>query len=306
MLNNSAVIFNIQRFSVHDGPGIRTTVFLKGCPLRCKWCHNPESINPFLEIVYDQAKCVHCFKCNETCPEDALAQHSNGIHLERKRCINCGKCANICYSRALELIGSFMTVEEVMTEIQKDMPFYKNSGGGLTASGGEPLMQATFVADLFREAQEKSIHTTLDTTGYAKWAVLCQVLKHTDLILYDFKALDAGRHQKLTGVSNDLILKNLERLSRENRRIIVRIPIIPGYTFIDPENDAQNIAEYLQGLESINRVDLLPFHHLAKQKYINLGREEAITFDPPSSEYLGRIINVLASHQITVSIGGLL
>lgn len=193
-----------------------------------------------------------------------------------------------------------------MTKAERDFLFYKNSGGGLTASGGEPLMQAPFVAELFRKAHEKGIHTSLDTSGYAKWAVLSQVLEQTDLILYDLKTLDADRHRKLTGISNSVILENLERLSGENIPIFVRIPIIPSYNFVDAEIDARNISEYLQGLESesIKRIDLLPFHRLASQKYINLSREEIVALAPPTTDYIGRIRTIFASDHIAVSIGG--
>jgi len=303
---NSALIFNIQRFSIHDGPGIRTTVFLKGCSLRCPWCHNPESINPFPEITYNESKCIKCDNCLELCPVEAISPSQNGISIDRKKCDGCGKCVEICYSGALELCGKYRKIEEIMAEVKRDIPFYKNSNGGVTASGGEPLAQANFVANFFKQAREEGIHTALDTSGYAEWTTFRKVLNNADLVLYDVKTMDPKRHKTLTGVSNDLILANLEKTCREGIPIFIRIPVIPKYNFVNVEEDAKKIADFLHGLDGVKRVDLLPFHRLGKSKYLMLGRNYIVDIKPPDKEYVERIKKILESNGLKVSIGGLL
>jgi pyruvate formate lyase activating enzyme len=303
---NSALIFNIQRFSIHDGPGIRTTVFFKGCPLKCQWCHNPESINPFPEIAYRESRCIKCYKCIEVCPTEALSRSQSGITIDREKCDGCGKCAEMCYSGALELCGRYMKIEEVMAEVTRDLPFYKNSSGGLTASGGEPLAQANFVADFFARAREEGIHTALDTSGHAQWATLRKVLDHTDLVLYDIKTMDSERHKMLTGVPNKLIPANLERMCGEGIPVVVRIPLIPNYNIVNVKEDVKEIADFIQGLKTVKRVDLLPFHRLGKSKYLMLGRKCVVDIEPPDKEYVENVRKIVASSGIEVSIGGLL
>ncbi|MFX0065282.1 MAG: glycyl-radical enzyme activating protein [Candidatus Hermodarchaeota archaeon] len=303
--DNIGLIFNIQRFSIHDGPGVRTTVFFKGCPLRCQWCHNPESINPFPEIMYNKSKCIQCYKCLDICPVDALSQTQNGIAIDRGKCDGCGKCAEECYSGALELCGKHMKIEEVMTEVNRDILFYKNSNGGVTASGGEALAQPNFVANFFRKCREAGIHTVLDTSGYAKWEIYKKVLNYTDLVLYDIKTMDPERHKRLIGVSNDLILANLARTNEEGIPTIIRIPLVLNYNIVNVKEDIKEISDFIQELSLVKRVDLLPFHHLGKSKTLMLGQKYTMDIETPDKEYVEKIREVLTSNGIKVSIGGL-
>ncbi len=298
------LVFNIQRFSIHDGPGIRTTVFFKGCPLRCLWCANPESINPFPEIMFNEAKCIKCYKCINVCPFRAIIQHFDKVIINREICDGCGECMNVCYSGALNLCGKYMSLEEVLNEVRRDIPFYQASNGGVTASGGEPLMQHEFVKELFKIAYEEGISTALETSGHAPWKALSSVLKHTDLILYDLKAVDSKVHEEMTGVTNKLILENLKRASLEAIPIIIRIPIIMGYN-IATEEDIHKIGSFLSKLKGIERVDLLPYHKFGEIKYRFLGREYKVKAKPLNKEFISNLKGIIESYGYKTSIGGL-
>jgi pyruvate formate lyase activating enzyme len=306
--NNKGLIFNIQGYSIHDGPGIRTTVFMKGCPLRCKWCANPESMNPFSEVSHTYEKCVKCYRCIEICPYGAISIPKEGefISINRAVCVDCKEylCAKGCYQGALEIVGSYITAEELLNEVKKDSLFYRNSGGGVTLSGGSPLSQSGFALQFLKGCREKGIHTTLDTAGYAPWETLREILDYTDLVLYDIKHMNPAVHEELTGVSNEQTLKNLEAsLSLNKVSIVIRIPVIPGYN--DSKENTEATARFVKELGA-KEVNLLPYHRLAISKYARLGREYPLGEDilPPSNAEMEKIKNIYESYNLCCSIGG--
>lgn len=262
-------VFNIQRFSLQDGPGIRTTVFLKGCPLRCLWCSNPESQNSFIEVAHRDTICRKCGKCIEACKAGAISFTGKGTKTNRKLCRNCGKCIEVCAFGARRFYGEKKSVEEVYREVIRDKPFYQNSDGGITASGGEPLLQADFIAELFKRSRENNIHTCLDTCGYAHADAWRKVLPYTSLVLYDLKLMDPSAHLKWTGKSNIKILRNLKLVAASGVPVVVRIPVIPGIN--DSKEKMEAAARFCTG-NGINVVNLLPYHRFGEGKYAMLDR----------------------------------
>lgn len=267
----SGWVFNIQRYSIQDGPGIRTTVFLKGCPLTCHWCSNPESQGLHPQLFYFDTQCTGCHRCLEACPNGATLLGSNGkIVIDRRLCKACGVCADACLSGARVISGSLMTIDEVVNVVEKDSLFYRNSDGGVTFSGGEPLYQPAFLLELLKKCQRKGFHTCLDTCAYIQWEVLEEALDYVDLVLFDVKHMDPEKHREVTGVDNHLILDNLKRMAKMGKEIIVRIPLLP-----DINDSAENInalGNFTSQL-SLKRVDLLPYHKLGVKKYERLGME---------------------------------
>lgn len=263
-------IFNIQKFSIHDGPGIRTVVFFKGCPLRCKWCSNPESQIAHIQIFWNREKCLHCKLCKTHCPTDSISFENNSFHLKHNICTGCMTCINQCPVKALEYVGKQMTLEKVMKEIMKDKDFYEESGGGTTLSGGEVLSQADFAAALLKECKEREIHTALETTGYAPFQIFQKVTDLADLLLFDMKHYDKDKHLKYTNVSNELIIKNLRTAVHSDKHIITRIPVIPNVN--DSLADAEGFCNLLDDI-GIKEVNLLPFHQFGENKYTRLGME---------------------------------
>jgi pyruvate formate lyase activating enzyme len=292
-------VFNIQRFSIEDGPGIRTTVFLKGCPLQCLWCSNPESQNPFPEIAHSDSLCNGCGKCVEVCPEQAIilgsGESKEKIKIDRGKCNNCGKCIEACIFGALKFYGQTMSVDEVFDEVKKDMGFYSNSGGGVTASGGEPLSQADFVAELFRRCREEGIHTAIETCGYYNVSAAKKVFAETDLVMFDLKLMNRLQHKRVTGKYNDLIHRNIRSLVDRGVPTIIRIPVIPGIN--DSEENLAEIARFVQKLDKKLPVELLRYHRFGVSKYKMLDRDYQLTnLEPPPQEQLQKSVEIFKKY----------
>lgn len=262
-------VFNIQRYSIQDGPGIRTTVFLKGCPLGCHWCSNPESQALHPELLYFDTQCTGCRRCLEACPNGAtLLGPNEEIVIDRGLCKACGVCVDACLSDARVISGEMMTTDHVVSVVEKDSLFYRNSDGGVTFSGGEPTHQAPFLLELLKDCQRKGFHTCLDTCAHVHWEVLKEILDYVDLVLFDVKHMDPQRHRELTGVDNRLILDNLKQIVEMGKKIIVRVPLLPGIN--DSEDNLNALGSFMSQL-SMRRVDLLPYHRLGVKKYERLG-----------------------------------
>ncbi len=287
-------VFNIQKFSVNDGPGIRTTVFLKGCPLNCLWCHNPESKHVQPELMYAPHKCVSCGKCQPLCPNGCHTM-KDGVHFfDRTSCIGCGACTTYCYNEALSLAGETKSVSEVIAEVMKDKPFYDNSGGGITLSGGEPMLQFDFTLALLKAAKEEGLHTAIETCGYAKVEQYREILPYVDLFLFDYKETDREKHRTFTGVYPDRIRECLAFLNENGASIILRCPIIP--TLNDREEHLLGIAETANTYSAIREINIEPYHPLGNGKSEMLDIEytlKDLTF--PSEESVKAWIDFIAT-----------
>ena len=294
-------VFDIKRFSLHDGPGIRTTVFLKGCGLRCWWCHNPESQRPGPELLLRPELCIGCGACAEACPEGAIS--SETLNTDRARCTTCGTCLEACYAEGRAIVGRMMSVDEVMAEVLRDVAFYDESGGGVTLSGGEPLLQADFAADLLRACKAHGLHTAVDTCGHVPATTFDRIRGDVDLFLYDLKLMDDTRHRQFTGATNRLILENLRQLATNGQRIVVRVPVIPGIT--DDSANLDAIAAFIQTLPGIERIDILAYHRIGGDKYARLGRENPLPpTKPPTEATMLAIQHRLESTGRPVNLGG--
>jgi pyruvate formate lyase activating enzyme len=265
----TGLTFNVQQFSTEDGPGIRTTVFMKGCPLRCAWCHNPEGLRPTLDLMWFDVRCIGARDCLQACPENALTLTPEGMKIDRKRCTVCGKCAQACPAAALEVIGRRWAPDELMGELLKDQVFYETSGGGITFSGGEPMLQVDFLREMLPRCKEAGLHVALDTCGIVAWERYEQVLPMIDLVLLDLKLVDAERHKVATGVPNDIILENARRIAAWSKPMWIRTPIIPGYT--DDLENIRSIGRFIhESLPTVQRWDLLAYTNLGQPKYHRL------------------------------------
>jgi pyruvate formate lyase activating enzyme len=298
----SGTIFDIRRFSVHDGPGLRTTVFFKGCPLRCYWCHNPESQHRRLETLYWPERCIQCQSCVAACLQGAIRWDGKGPVTDASKCTFSSACVKACYSDARQIAGHTMTVTEVMSEVERDIPFYDSSGGGVTFSGGEPLLQAGFLAALLQACRSSEIHTALDTCGFATWEILDRVRSFVDLFLYDIKLMDPPRHRKYTLVFNTRILDNLQRLARLGHNITVRVPVIPG---INDDLENLRLTGAFAADLGLSRLDLLPYHAAAMSKYERLHRVYRLPgLQTPSDERMAEIAHVFEGFGLHVHVGG--
>lgn len=301
---NAGIIFDIQRYAIHDGPGIRTIIFFKGCPLNCLWCHNPEGKTMEQEFMWTKERCLECRTCQNVCTKGAISFSEDSLLLDKGRCDICGVCVEGCHSHALEMVGKSMTVSQVMDEIAKDTLFYDESGGGVTFSGGEPLMQPDFLHSLLETCKEQGINTAVETCGYADSAILLRIGEHVDLFMYDLKVISDKKHVKFTGVSNRRILENLKMLSQTGQEIVVRFPLVPGVN--DNEEDLLELGSFVSSLKNIRELNILPYHKAGVEKFNRLVKPKDSPFvsDPPSAEELSEIENKLKAFGLKIKIGG--
>lgn len=297
----TGTVFNMQRYSIHDGPGIRTIVFLKGCPLSCLWCCNPESQNLKPEVMYQASLCIHCGKCIKACKFGAIEPQNIGL-VNHTECVACGECVNVCPTSALTMKGQRLTVEQVIQELKRDEINYRRSGGGITLSGGEPLLQSGFAVELLKACHAKGWHTAIETTAYATGESIDKVFPYIDLALLDIKSLNNEIHQKVTGVSNEIILKNAKRIS-ELTETVVRVPTIPGVN-ASPDG-IRAICEFVLTLHQVKTLHLLPYHTYGENKYELLGRkyqmEEKLSL---SEEEVAHLKEIVEGYGLNCVIGG--
>ena len=294
----TGMIFDIKRYAINDGPGIRTAVFFKGCPLGCWWCHNPEGQSAQPQLMFRSNRCKSSRACLQVCPQDAIIWN-NGSITDWEVCDDCGKCAEVCYAGARELVGRSVTVNQLLDEIERDIPFYDQSGGGVTFTGGEPIYQKEFLGEALLVCKEKQIHTAVDTCGHSSWDNLKAILPLVDLFLYDVKLMDENKHITYTSCSNRLIVGNLQKLSETGAHIIVRIPLIPGINDDDENLDA--CASFLAQLPSLDGVALMPYHDIGLAKYQALGKKCKLTNTlSPTNEQIAEAEELLSSYRLPV------
>jgi pyruvate formate lyase activating enzyme len=300
------LITSIQDYSVHDGNGLRSIVFLKGCPLRCKWCQNPESFNMHPEVAFHERLCVACDRCKEVCPEDAILDSEKG-RIDHTRCTNCMKCVEVCPASALTRVGRWQTVQQVLEKVRRYVPFYKRSeNGGITVSGGDPLMQPEFTSELIRRCQAEGIHTCMETCGYGAYDKLKKIADHLDLLLYDIKHIDDDLHKEGTKVGNKIIMANLIQISREmpDLKKVIRVPLVPGYN--DNVKTIARIAKFVRTL-GIRQIDLLPFNILSSAKYkmMGIGPWVYTGIKQQSNQKLTRLAEIVKKDGLEFTVGGL-
>lgn len=300
----TGLIFDIKKYAINDGPGIRLTVFFKGCNLSCEWCHNPESISPKVQKMYTASKCIGAVKCIKNCPNDALKMTEAGIITDYNACNFCGICAEVCPTKAFEILGKFKPIDELMKVIDNEAAFFDQSGGGVTFSGGEPLMHADYLLQILKECGKRFYHRVVDTTAFSSLETILEVAKHTELFLIDIKVMDEIIHKKFTGVSNKKILRNITELSKTDVEIIFRMPLIKGVNV--SRSNIVKTAEFMNSLDGNRKViNLLPYHKVAENKYKKLGKsKDFIEFVAPNEPEIEEIISIFMVFDIKATIGG--
>jgi pyruvate formate lyase activating enzyme len=297
------LVFNIQKYSLHDGPGIRTTVFLKGCHLECAWCHNPEGISPQGELVVMENRCIECGECRRACPQAEGVAGERALPAEVEHCEKCGACVEVCPTGGRRVIGREMPVVQLLETIEQDRVFYEDSDGGVTFSGGEPLYQFEFLRESLQACRDRQLHTVVDTCGFAREADSLAVAPLTGLFLYDLKMMDDAKHRQYTGVSNVRILSNLQALGAVHERIWIRVPVIPGIN--DSERELKELARFAAGLRGVRQVNLLSYHRTGLPKARRLGRSSPLAgVEPPSAESMSRAADIFSSFGLAAKIEG--
>lgn len=302
----TGLVTDFQRFSIHDGPGIRTIVFLKGCPLHCTWCANPETVSPRPEIMLIPNNCIGCGRCMEECPHDRIRDSAGrvcAVDCERSSLSACGKCEEVCYANAINISGRYLTVAEVMDEVMRDREFYERTGGGVTFSGGEPFAQPRFFKELARWAKERKLHTAVETCGHVHWDILSSILGYMDMVLYDLKHMDPERHLQGTGVHNRLILENLKRIDSSGIPIRARLPLVPEFN--DSEDNIRATSAFIAGLSHVEALDILPYHRMGEPKWAQLGLPYRLHgVEPHTGNRVFELAAIAREYGIEVTVGG--